>query len=389
MNSSNTRVVLRDITLHYANKVGNKRLKPKIKKYLVESPVNKNNDASNNNDNIYDDFVEEHDKYMIAIMNDSFRFSRLNEFSDLCQDIALDSDIVVEPLLPLNDDYSRKTIDEAYKIYHFSMPYPDYNYTDDPIMVTEFSNDIFDYMRNLELKYRPNPNYMKFQNYLDWQYRSTLIDWIVEVHQKLVLLPETLFLTVNLIDRFLSKKIITLNRFRLVGVTALLIAAKMEEINTPSLDSMINASEEQYSRNEIIVAERFMLFSLDFKLGWPGPMSFLRKLNKADDYDHIIRSHAKYFLETTIMEPQLVSAPPSWLAAGAYYLSRIIITGDKTWSLKYAFYSGYTKEQLIPLIQLIIQNCDSAQIMHKTVWDKYSLKQNSFVVQFYEEWRMF
>ena len=38
--------------------------------------------------------------------------------------------------------------------------------------------------------------------------RSILIDWIVDVHLKFKLIPETLFLTVHLIDRYLELKII-------------------------------------------------------------------------------------------------------------------------------------------------------------------------------------
>jgi len=38
--------------------------------------------------------------------------------------------------------------------------------------------------------------------------RSILIDWLIEVHYKFKLLPETLFLTVNLIDRFLEKQVV-------------------------------------------------------------------------------------------------------------------------------------------------------------------------------------
>ena len=68
-----------------------------------------------------------------------------------------------------------------------------------------------------------------------------------------------------------------------------------------------------------------MINTLNFEFGWPGPMSFLRRVSKADDYEYDTRTVAKYLLETSIMEPELVAAPPSWLAAGAYYLSKIII----------------------------------------------------------------
>jgi hypothetical protein len=47
---------------------------------------------------------------------------------------------------------------------------------------------------------------MKKQPDLNESMRAVVIDWLIDVHAKFMLLPETLFLTVNLIDRYLSKK---------------------------------------------------------------------------------------------------------------------------------------------------------------------------------------
>jgi cyclin B len=35
--------------------------------------------------------------------------------------------------------------------------------------------------------------------------RGILVDWVIEVHLRFKLLPETLFLTVNFIDRYCEK----------------------------------------------------------------------------------------------------------------------------------------------------------------------------------------
>lgn len=80
-----------------------------------------------------------------------------------------------------------------------------------------------------------------------------------------------------------------------------------------------------YSIDEILKAERFMLSMLNFELGWPGPMSFLRRISKADDYDLESRTLSKYFLEVTLMDERFVASPPSYIAAGAHCLSRLIL----------------------------------------------------------------
>jgi G2/mitotic-specific cyclin 1/2 len=72
---------------------------------------------------------------------------------------------------------------------------------EDPMMVSEYVTEIFEYLRELEVATMPNENYMDQQKELQWKMRSILVDWLIEVHVKFRLLPETLYLAVNIIDR--------------------------------------------------------------------------------------------------------------------------------------------------------------------------------------------
>ena len=177
----------------------------------------------------------------------------------------------------------------------------------------------------LQIKMLPNAHYMDNQAEIQWSMRSVLMDWLIQVHHRFSLLPETLFLCVNYIDRFLSSKIVSLGKLQLVGATAIFVAAKYEEINCPSVGEIVYMVDGGYTVDEILKAERFMLNMLQFELGWPGPMSFLRRISKADDYDLETRTLAKYFLEVTIMDERFVGIPPSYIAAGAHCLSRMML----------------------------------------------------------------
>ncbi|KEY65472.1 hypothetical protein S7711_08312 [Stachybotrys chartarum IBT 7711] len=243
----------------------------------------------------------------------------------------------------------------------------------DVSMVAEYGEEIFDYMRDLEIKMLPNPHYMDNQTEIQWSMRSVLMDWLVQVHGRFGLLPETLFLTVNYIDRFLTSKIVSIGKLQLVGATAILVASKYEEINCPSLQDIVYMVDGGYSMEEILKAERFMLSMLSFELGWPGPMSFLRRVSKADDYDLETRTLAKYFLELTIMDERFVASPPSYLAAGAHCLSRLILNkGD--WTKAHVHYSGYTWNQLKPLVTMMIECCEQPRLHHAAVFEKYAEK---------------
>ena len=89
--------------------------------------------------------------------------------------------------------------------------------------------------------------------------RSILIDWLVEVHLKFKLVPESLYLTVNLIDRYLEREQVHRSRLQLVGVTAMLIACKYEEIYPPIVKDFVYITDNAYTKEEILEQERKML----------------------------------------------------------------------------------------------------------------------------------
>ena len=81
----------------------------------------------------------------------------------------------------------------------------------------------------------PAFDYMDSQQDIDWTMRQALIDWLCQVHLRYHLLPETLWIAINIIDRFLSRRVVSQVKLQLVGVCAMFIAAKYEEILAPSI----------------------------------------------------------------------------------------------------------------------------------------------------------
>ena len=94
--------------------------------------------------------------------------------------------------------------------------------------------------------------------------RAILIDWILNVHLKFKLLPETLYITINLIDRFLSIQNIEKDRVQLLGISALLIASKYEEIYPPTVKDFVYISKNSFTKSQILDMETQILFLLEF-----------------------------------------------------------------------------------------------------------------------------
>jgi hypothetical protein len=171
----------------------------------------------------------------------------------------------------------------------------------------------------------PDPEYMTQQNELEWKMRSILMDWIIEVHTKFRLLPETLFIATNLIDRFLSARVCSLTKFQLVGMTALFVAAKYEEVICPSVAHFLHMSDGGYGVEEILKAERYMLSTVGFDLSYPNPLNFLRRISKADNYDIQTRTVGKYLVEIGCVEHRLLGFRSSCLAAAGMWLARLCL----------------------------------------------------------------
>lgn len=101
------------------------------------------------------------------------------------------------------------------------------------------------------MKFRPMPSYMERQRDINHNMRSILVDWLVEVAEEYRLKPETLFLSVNYIDRFLSSMAVQRTKLQLVGVTCMLLASKYEEIQPPTVDNFVYITDETYRRDQV------------------------------------------------------------------------------------------------------------------------------------------
>ncbi|KAF2131427.1 G2/mitotic-specific cyclin CYB1 [Dothidotthia symphoricarpi CBS 119687] len=243
---------------------------------------------------------------------------------------------------------------------------------DDPLMVSEYVVEIFEYLKELEISTMANPDYMDSQNELEWKMRGILVDWLLEVHTRFRLLPETLFLAVNIIDRFLSAKIVQLDRLQLVGVTAMFIASKYEEVLSPHVQNFRHVADDGFTEDEILSAERFVLAALNYDLSYPNPMNFLRRISKADNYDIQTRTLGKYLLEIGCLDHRFLAHPPSQVAAAAMYLARLYL--DKgPWDATLAHYAGYTEEEIQPVLDLMIDYL-SSPVVHEAFFKKYASK---------------
>ena len=240
----------------------------------------------------------------------------------------------------------------------------------------EYASDIYTYLKRLEVAYPIRENYLD-GTHVRCNMRSLVVDWLVSVHQQFELAQETLFLSVNIMDRYLMTEVERTSRdtLQLVGATSMFIACKMEEIYLPSLEDFVYVTENSYTESEMKAMEIRILQVLQFNLNSPVSLTFLRRYSKAGDVCVMEHTLAKYILELSLMDYGQVAHPPSMTAAAALHLSLQLLgpTGNKPWNKSLQYHSGYTSSILTPIIArmaMILNNSCSHKL--QAVTQKYS-----------------
>merc|ERR1712002_1420650 len=93
---------------------------------------------------------------------------------------------------------------------------------DNPQLCSEYTLKMFIYLRQLESRGSVGPNHL-FKCPTSDKMRAVLVDWLVEVQLQFKLLQETLFLTVDIIDRYMAREggKVSRTELQLVGVAAM------------------------------------------------------------------------------------------------------------------------------------------------------------------------
>ncbi|KAK9832854.1 hypothetical protein WJX81_008037 [Elliptochloris bilobata] len=220
----------------------------------------------------------------------------------------------------------------------------------DPLQAAEYVGDIFTYYRRVEPQFRVSPDYMTQQTDINDKMRAILVDWLVEVHLKFKLMPETLFLTTNLIDRFLELKPVTRKNLQLVGVTAMLIASKYEEIWAPEVRDFVYISDRAYTRDQILAMEKLMLNTLRFNLTVPTPFNFLARFLKAAGVhaEPEVQAYAAYLVELALPDYSMLKYSYSMLAAAAVFCAGRALGLSQPWSHALQRHTGFSEALVRP-----------------------------------------
>jgi len=153
------------------------------------------------------------------------------------------------------------------------------------------------------LEFRIKPNFMKNQQEINCRMRAIIVNWIIEVHDRFKLLPDTLFLSIIIFDRYMSIiNNIDKNRLQLIGVTSLLIACKYEEIFSPEVRDFICILDRAYEREDLMEEENNILKILKFEVTYPSALRYYEILRIQFGIEEKYFKYGNFLLELCLLD---------------------------------------------------------------------------------------
>uniref|UniRef100_A0A6N2M526 B-like cyclin n=1 Tax=Salix viminalis TaxID=40686 RepID=A0A6N2M526_SALVM len=294
----------------------------------------------------------------------------------------------------------------------------DDNYQD-PQLCATIACDIYKHLRASEMKKRPSTDFMEIiQKDINASMRAILVDWLVEVSEEYRLVPDTLYLTVNYIDRYLSGNLMNRQRLQLLDDD---IARKYEEICAPQVEEFCYITDNTYFRDEVLDMESTVLNYLKFEMTAPTAKCFLRRfVRAAQGINEVsifvllatellififsipsipksmcipfcqapsmqLECLANYIAELSLLEYTMLCYAPSLVAASAIFLAKyILLPSKRPWNSTLQHYTLYEPVDLCHCVKDLYRLCcGSHNSTLPAIREKYSQHKYKFVAKKY------
>ena len=168
------------------------------------------------------------------------------------------------------------------------------------------------------------PHYRSFlsnQPEITMKTRNTLIDWLISIHTALELLPETLYLTLIILDRYIEHVRISKSNFQLIGCVCMFIAAKNEEIYPPTVIDFIYFMQNAFTYKEFVDMEINILHTLNFDILCTYPHVILQRLFFMSEQPKVVYELALFLLECSYFGEKCLVKDDYVKVLGVFYFA--------------------------------------------------------------------
>jgi len=231
----------------------------------------------------------------------------------------------------------------------------------DPQLVAQYASEVHAMYVEKERLYLSDPDYMATQANINGRMRAILLDWLFDVHLRHRMRTETFFLAVNITDRYLALKQVPRRRLQLLGVVAIFIASKYEDIDPPKVREMAYMTDNTYTTNEIIQMESVVLNVLEHDVAGTTAAHVFERLQRVNRCDATQRKLTLYALTLAALDLRFLRYTPSHLVSAALLIGNEITDRSPVWSGVLAHHTGYSFDSLQACVADLGQTMASAR----------------------------
>ena len=230
----------------------------------------------------------------------------------------------------------------------------------------------------------PSAEMMDLQPELEWYMLPFLVDFMIEVHSQFRMSPYTLHLAVNIINRYVSKRVVFKKHYQLVGCAALWIAAKFEDAKdkVPTVRELRNMCVNAYDEDMFIQMEGHVLATLGWEIGGVQTCEafvehqIARLRGQHGHVDGRLIHLARFFLDLSLFGREFLSFKPSEVASASVALARHILGSQQFIQQRYT-------EREVDCVELLLMKMPSAStILRKKYSHRLLLNVTSVIDDF-------
>jgi hypothetical protein len=250
-------------------------------------------------------------------------------------------------------------------------------------LVDDYGDDIFKYLKKNEkinVCDYSNKDIFKLQDkkYYNEKNRSIIYHWLVKNNHKWKLKDDTIYMAMNIMDRYISQYKSKNLEFQLIAISSYLIASKYEDIYPPYIDELSQICNYIYSNDDIIKKEYEILSGLNFDVLYNSSYKFLTFLHSVVDNQNMKLLYlAQFILEISLDNLDILEYSQSERALAALLVSKKILGIKITWNNLRMYYDydenkiKTVQKKMIPLLNKVMKSKNKNAIFEKFESSKY------------------
>ena len=203
---------------------------------------------------------------------------------------------------------------------------------------------------------RPSPHLFDHQSNITPRMRSTVIDWLVEIHRRFKMHSESLYMTIYLLDMYLTECDLDKACYQRLACAALMIAAKSEERSVPLMEDFVYVAGKSFSATALQRMEASLFEKVGCHVTPILAFSFLSRSLRFIQATPQQSQYCLFILESLLLDSDFIGVRPSFLAAAVFYTGfKIMNKDDFQWDVTMTKNIGYDEPALKPVANHILR----------------------------------